>query len=229
MSGLSTILDNDCHDDIDEEQFKGPYWLKSLFLILLLEESIQTPWISKSLGAYYQLDESFAANFIRWVCRDKNTMDTALYERAKRLLDEKLAEHRKWRRLENVRSMEDANVPDILRREAFAQKQGSQQGQKQRPAKSQTPHTAARPAGKTGMPSKIRSLLWGFVPVTCQPRNWGSSALQHHHVVHCFPPFGNRCTKSGVQLSCSVPSKDAVCFLKVEGLMKSFEPKCDDE
>ena len=52
-------------------------------------------------------------------------MDTALYERGNQLLDSRLKEHKKARRLGSVRSMEEANVPEILKREAVAEKHAS--------------------------------------------------------------------------------------------------------
>lgn len=49
-------------------------------------------------------------------------MDAALYERAKQLLEERLAEHRRELRLGSLRSMKEANVAEITRREAAMDK-----------------------------------------------------------------------------------------------------------
>jgi len=50
-------------------------------------------------------------------CRERNKMDTALYERGRQLLEAKLAEHRATGRLEELGSREEANLVEIARRE----------------------------------------------------------------------------------------------------------------
>lgn len=50
-------------------------------------------------------------------------MDTALYERGKQLLETKMDGHRKAGRLEEMGSIGEADLAEILRRDAPAEKQ----------------------------------------------------------------------------------------------------------
>lgn len=64
-------------------------------------------------------------------------MDTALYERGKQLLEEKLAKQKEGGKLGRLFSMEAANLPEISRREAFLNRREA--------SSAKLPHHRSRP------------------------------------------------------------------------------------
>ena len=75
--------------------------------------------------------------------REMNTMDTALYERGKQLLEAKLTKHRQGGVLTSMRSMQEANLPEILQREAALQgSMKSQAGTRRSPQHRSRPSAA---------------------------------------------------------------------------------------
>ncbi len=72
-------------------------------------------------------------------------MDTALYERGKQLLEGRLAEHRKAGLLEGLRTPEEADLAEILRRDAPTDKQ--RQHQMHRGKTAAKPRTASKQGG----------------------------------------------------------------------------------
>ena len=76
-------------------------------------------------------------------------MDTALYEGGRQLLEARLAEHSKAGRLEKMRSSEEADIGEILRRDTPAEKQRQRRNPAAKPsaAKSDMASQAEQQAG----------------------------------------------------------------------------------